>query len=477
MDIRGIPYLNGPLRPQSGAQRGSVLFLSICPSDPRNPLCKENANQTYQDFIPRIPVQPMSWGEAQHLLLNLQGPTVSEWQGGLPFTYRVGPGPALVNLHLNMNFTVTPVWNVIATIPGESDEVVFLGNHRDAWVFGAGDPSSGSAVMLEVARGYSELVKRGWKPKRTIVFCSWDAEEYGLLGSTGYADANAELLTKKAIAYLNVDGGVTGNSFDASATHSFNSLIRSVANRIRDPISGLPILLHWDGQVSTLGSGSDYTSFLDRYGVASMDLGFSQPSYQGVYHSIYDSYRWMSTFGDPQFAYYKTMAQFWGLIGMKFADDVVLPFNYTDDALNLFRFLQITRDELVKYGGVDKVDLSAVEKAINDFRDASFMLGVWLKKVSKLGDTRVIKASNEILYLTERQFLGTGLKQRPYYRHVLQAPGIYLGYGTQVFPGVLQPISELDWDQANKEANILATRIDQAAKFLRGGLQDIFKSI
>jgi len=331
--------------------------------------------------------------------------------------------------------------------------------------------------MLEVARGFSELLKRGWKPKRTIMFCSWDGEEYGLLGSTAYADANADLLTKKAITYINVDVGVTGTTFKASATHSFNSLIHKVADIVIDPTTGQPLSTLWKGPISTLGSGSDYTSFLDRYGVASFDLGFTQPGYQGVYHSIYDSFHWMSTFGNSQFDYYKAMAQFWGLIGIRMAEDVILPFNYTDHAITMDGFVQTTRELLIKHDGVDKVDLSAIEKAVENFKNAAFRFGVWQKKIVILGDLKAIHASNEILYQTERQFLGTGLKQRPYYRHVIQAPGLYLGYGSQVFPGVTEPITELDWVQANKEANILANLIEKAALFLKSSLKDIRKKI
>jgi len=212
--------------------------------------------------------------------------------------------------------------------------------------------------------------------------------------------------------------------------------------------------------------------FFHRYGVASFNLGFTGEAYSGVYHSIYDSFRWMSTFGNPQFDYYKAIAQFWGLVGIKLADDVMLPFNYTDHALDLETFLQTTRQLLIEYDGVDKVDLNTVQKAIAEFKNAAVMFGVWQNKISLLGDLQAINASNEILYLTERQFLGTGLKQRPYYRHVIQAPGLYLGYDTQVFPGVAQAVMELDWDQANKEANILANLIEKAALFLRGNLKD-----
>jgi len=280
-----------------------------------------------------------------------------------------------------------------------------------------------------------------------------------------------------------VDVDVVGSNFDASATHSFNSLIRRVAGIVPDPTTGQPLSTRWDGDISTLGSGSDYTSFLDHYGVASMDIQFVQDSYNGVYHSIYDSFRWMSTFGDPQFLYHRAMAQFWGLVGIKLADDVVLPFNFTDDAETLFSFLQTIKEALERNDGVDKVNLSALEKALDDFKNAALKLDVWINKIQKTGNTKgiskvisnAIKASNEILYLTERQFLGPGLKQRPYFKHVLQAPGLYLGYGTQVFPGVQQAILELDWERANIEANILATRIDEAAKFLSGGLRKIHK--
>eukprot|EP01127_Copromyxa_protea_P018504 TRINITY_DN5843_c0_g1_i1.p1 TRINITY_DN5843_c0_g1~~TRINITY_DN5843_c0_g1_i1.p1 ORF type:complete len:638 (-),score=112.15 TRINITY_DN5843_c0_g1_i1:159-2072(-) len=429
--VKGTPYIDGPWRPERGVQRGSVQFLSLCPGDPTNKLCKENASQNYTDFIPKIPSQPISWGDAQYILQDLTGVVISDWQGGLNFTYHVGPG-VTVNMDISMDYVTTPIWNVIATIPGESEETIMIGNHRDAWVFGATDPNSGTAALLEVAKGFSTLLKAGWKPKRTIVMCSWDGEEYGLLGSTAYADKNAALIQKNVVTYINVDVGVGGKSLYADATHSLDNFIISVADDIIDPDTNKPLSQVWDKQISTLGSGSDFTSYIDHYGISVITFGFVGDSENGVYHSNYDSFHWMELYGDPDYVYHVACAQFWGLLTIRLVDAEVLPFQYTRTAQWLSESYQEALDVIQQNGGSNQVTLTDLQQAIKEFEAAAVTL-----EAAIAGGVQNLSALNSKLYLAERQFLGSGLPKRPYYKHVLQAPGLYLGYDSQSFPGIL----------------------------------------
>jgi len=369
----------------------------------------------------------------------------------------VGPGPVIVNLDILMNYKVMPIWNVIATIDGETDETVMIGNHRDAWIFGAGDPNSGSVALLEVARGFTELKKKGWKPKRSIMLCSWDGEEYGLLGSTAFADKNGEWVSNKVVAYVNVDVGVVGNQFSVDGTHSLDNLIHSVAADIIDPNTGKPLSQIWSGSISTLGSGSDYTAYIDHYGVACLDFGFNG-NYAGVYHSKYDSLHWMEAFGDPQFKYFVAVAQFWGVTTLRLVDSDVLPFNYVEDADYFLRFFSDIEKMVKEYGGEDMVKLDGLLQAIQNFKNAAGNIST--------NSSLSLQQLNSKLYLAERQFLGKGLPLRPYYKHVIQAPGLYLGYGTQTFPGIAQAVQEKDWTLANSEVDEAKNRIQLAADWL-----------
>jgi N-acetylated-alpha-linked acidic dipeptidase len=452
--LKGPVFPNGPWRPESGVQRGSVQFLSICPGDPRRKVCSSNPNYNYTQGIPNIPVQPLSWGDAYPLLKSLEGKIApNHFQGGLNFTYHIGPGPTVVHLKLEIEFKISQIWNVIATIPGEEkDKTVILGNHRDAWVFGAADPNSGTATLLEIARSFGIMLKEGWRPKRNIILASWDGEEYGLLGSTAWVEENSIMLSKNAIAYLNVDVAVTGTNFGISATPSLTNIFREIANQIIDPKSKKPLSEIWDGSVRTLGSGSDYTSFIDHYGIASADFGF-YGSY-GVYHSTYDDYYWMSHFGDPTFEYHIACAQVWGLAVLKIVDMNILPFNYTSygEKLNEY-FIQIQK-KLKEKG--HSMNLTKLEEAISFFKQVS-------------SDIKVDTSLNDRLIFTERKFINSkGIPKRPYYRHVIQAPGLYEGYASSVFPGLAQSINEQNWSEAEEQYEILYQSIYNAANYLAG---------
>ncbi|HKP83097.1 MAG TPA: M28 family metallopeptidase, partial [Pyrinomonadaceae bacterium] len=353
--MQGDVFPKGPWRPVASGQRGSVQFLFEYPGDPLTPgrpsipgearLRPEEATD-----LTRIPVQPLAYDEAKTILSQLKGPVRPRgFQGGLPFAYHVGgTNDVKLRLKTDMDYKTRKIWNVVARIDGneEKDRWVVLGNHRDAWVFGAVDPNSGSSAMLEVGRGFGELLKKGWKPRRTIVLCSWDAEEYGLVGSTEWAEELAAELRTKAVAYLNLDAAVSGPNFSASSVPSLWKLIRAATRDVKDPKTGKSVYQQWqdrarenrpetdqstsEARIGALGSGSDYTPFLQHLGVASTDMGFSGD--YGVYHSAYDSFYWMDKFGDPEFKYHVAAAQVWGTLAMRLADADGLSFDYTDYA-------------------------------------------------------------------------------------------------------------------------------------------------
>lgn len=360
--MQGDVYPKGPWRPESSAQRGSVQYLFLYPGDPLTPgkpsipgvarLKIEEATD-----LTRIPVQPISYGDARRLLEPMRGPVRPPgFQGGLPFAYHVGGTDDLrVRLKTDMDYQIRKIWNVVARIEGneEKDRWVIMGNHRDAWTFGAVDPNSGTTAMLEAARGFGQLLKSGWKPRRTIVLCSWDGEEYGLIGSTEWVEEYADELREKAVAYLNMDAAVSGANFGASSVPSLWKLIRGATRDIRDPKTGKSVYQQWqdrsresrpepeltdaqtgsdvkiaEARIGALGSGSDYTPFLQHLGIPSLDMGFGGD--YGVYHSAFDSFHWMSRFGDPTFAYHVAAAQLWGTVAMRLADADGLPLDYLD---------------------------------------------------------------------------------------------------------------------------------------------------
>lgn len=467
---KGPVYPEGPWRPESGVQRGSVQFLSICPGDPSPARMAQciNDNTPVRNTTPSIPVMPLSWGDAQPILASMTGaPVPPGWIGGLnESVYHFGPGPKLM-LATEIFVNVTPIWNVCARFNGSElpNEHVILGNHRDAWVFGSADPSSGSAALLEMAKGFHALRQAGWKNRRTIIMCSWDAEEYGLVGSTWYGETFAKDLDKKAVAYLNVDVAVAGAYFQAGATPSLRSLLRDVTRVVNYPDTNSSIASTWDGYISTLGSGSDYTVFLDRLGIPSTDMSF-RGSY-GVYHSIYDSHYWMSQFGDPTFQLHKACAQVWGLMALRLADSAVLPLNYTDYGVALSEYAQQMKTMLAAVKGTDKVDLGPLFDAVEEFQDDAKELAdehaSLTKKYSEDAKPNdELNAFNERIRMAERSWLSTeGLaaQGRPYFRHVVQAPALYNGYGSDPFPGLAQAIRDRKWSVAKDQIEIIVARM------------------
>src|SRR6266481_1827101 len=360
--VQGDVYPKGPWRPVAAGQRGSVQFLFQYPGDPLTPgkpaipgVPRLTLEEAYGD-IPRIPVQPLAYDQARRLIEPLKGPLRPKgFQGGFPFAYHVG-GTSDVRVHLKteMDYQSRTLWDVIARIDGaaEKDRWVIMGNHRDAWVFGAVDPNSGTATMLETARAFGQLLKQGWQPRRTIILCSWDGEEYGLIGSTEWAEENAAELQQKAVAYLNVDVAVNGPNYGVSAVPSLWKLIRAATREVKDPKTGKTVYQQWqdrtkeqraetddskaEAAIGALGSGSDFTPFLQHLGIASSDMGFNGD--YGVYHSAFDSFYWMSHFGDPTFGYHVAAAQLWGTIAMRLADAAGLPLDYRDYASQVREF-------------------------------------------------------------------------------------------------------------------------------------------
>lgn len=452
-------------------------------------LCGYNQSQ----LIPNIPVLPLSYADAAPLLRTLGGPVAPpNFLGALNLTYRLGPSAGLqARLVIDSSFSKSPVWNVIATVPGtlpeERDQPVLLSNHRDAWVYGAADPNSGTAQLLEVAKGLGALLAQGWRPRRTIVLCSWSGEEYGLLGSTAWSEVNAQTpLLRRAIAFLNVDTGVSGTQFRAMGTPSLARVLSGALGAVSDPgHPGRSLAAQWDdGDLYALGSGSDYTAFIDHLGIPALDMAFSPGSPYGVYHSVFDSFEWMDSVGDPGFKYHVAMAQVWGLVAMRLAGSATdssaspLPFNFTLQAEAIGGYI---RDAKARPNGT-QVEYAALDAAHEHFARAARAITREQADFDEMsaaprreghGDEDAAKtmarlaALDERLAYTERQFLSAdGLPKRKYFKHVLQAPGLYTGYAPKSLPGIYDAVSAGDWATANAQAQVAAERIEAAAKFL-----------
>lgn len=478
---KGSVYPYGPWRPKSSVQRGSIQFISLCAGDPTRAyfphgmdvetLCGLSA----KELIPQIPVLPISYGDALVFLESLGGKVApNDFRGALNITYRFGPtkDQYKVRVKVENRFQSSPVWNVIGKIPGtlpmDLDQPVVLGNHRDAWVYGAADPNSGTAQLLEVVRGLGKLLREGWKPLRTIYLCSWSGEEYGLLGSTAWGEVQDDLL-RRALAYVNVDTGVSGQHFRAAGTPSLAQLLAEVLGHVPHPDSGKPLLEHWGGKLFSLGSGSDYTIFIDHLGIPSLDIAFSPKDAQyGVYHSVYDSFTWMATEGDPNFTYHVAMAQVWGLIALRLSGSNVeapLPLNLSIQAEAIAGYIS-----RVKGNRSVPLDFTALEDASLAFKSAAARAMAEVHRLSRMGPQappEEVTALNERLGLLERSFLlPDGLPGRKWFRHCLQAPGLYTGYAPKTLPGIDEAMDAQKWDLAQAQIHAAASRIWAAASSL-----------
>ena len=496
----GDPYPRGPWRPESGIERGSVQYTFLYPGDPLNPLGEAADSEIPPDLesrqglnIPHIPSLPISWRDAAELLSYLRGPKPPrEWQGGMPFQYRVGPGPTEAHLKLAMQLEIRPIYDVIARLAGETSDWVLAGNHHDAWVFGAADPGSGTAVLLELARSLGALKRAGWTPHRTILFCSWDAEEFGLVGSTAWVEQHEQELARNGVAYLNMDIAVLGERFGGAATPSLRELVREAARDTTDPRTGKTVFERWrertgqrepgqrakrSGQamaqnlpsMSALGSGSDYSAFYQHAGIPAMDI--SSTGEYGVYHSIYDDFNWMKQFGDPEFSYHVMMAQIAGRMVMRLADSDVPAFDYSEYATEVNRLLGELHSFVRAAGARDErlVDLRGVEAAAAAFQvEAQKADEAVRAMLANSPEARQTAAATRALVQVETALLSPqGLTGRPWYRHTFSAPGINTGYAAVVFPGVRDAVERRDWPAARREATALQEALERGAERLR----------
>lgn len=537
--FQGDVFPKGPYRNADGVQRGSVMDMPLYPGDPLTPGVGATADarrlplSEVQTFT-RIPVLPISYGDAKPLLEALEGPVAPEsWRGALPLTYHIGPGPATVRLKVLSSWDRKDIYNVVVKIPGSTypDEWILRGNHHDAWVNGADDPTSGMVAMMEELRAFSELLKQGWRPKRTIVYCAWDAEEQGLIGSVEWAEHHAEELRKKAVIYINSDSNGRG-FLSMAGSHSLEKFINAVARDITDPEKKISV---WerakarrivnarsaedrkeirereDLRIGALGSGSDYTAFLDHLGIASLNLSYGGEEGDGIYHSIYDDFFWFTTFSDSDFRYGRALSQTAGTAVLRLADADLLPFGFVNLAETVQRYveelkrlLKSTRDEITERNrqiaegvffavdnprkptvppGIEEVppelDFGPLDKAA----DALMQSAERYEKASQAvsGSASSLSAGrlreiNDKLIQSERLLSdASGLPGRSWFRHLLYAPGFYTGYGVKTIPGVREGIEQKRWKEAQGEigrvagalAN-LARHIDLATDHLSG---------
>jgi N-acetylated-alpha-linked acidic dipeptidase len=490
----GDPYPRGPWRPMSGIQRGSIVYTQIYPGDPLTPGIAATgdahriASSDAAD-LPHIPTMPINAQDAAVILSKLGGQEAPRnWQGSLPFTYHLGPGEAEVHMKLVIDYQQRPVYDVIAKLHGTSDDQwVILGNHHDAWVFGAADPGSGTASMLETARSLGELVKSGWKSRRTIVICEWDGEEPGLIGSTEWVEANRAELEAKAVAYINTDVGVTGPNFTAGDTPSLDQVIRDATRDVQDPATGRSVYDVWYSRLSKqrgdatartipmadasggapvarLGSGSDFSAFLDYAGIPSMDLSFAGD--YGVYHSLYDDFYWMKHFGDPTFAYHTTLARVLGTLALRLDEADILPYDYPYYASEIEHRAtdRITHAANESDQDVMEPILDAAAKLTTSATNASHALAA----ISGAPiDPAKSDQINRALAAVEQSFLEPeGLTGRPWFKHTIYAPGSYTGYAAEVLPGITEALVRGDSAALQRESEGLTAALLRASSRL-----------
>jgi len=526
-------FPQGPTRPKDGVQRGSVVDMPLYPGDPLTPGvgALPGAKRLPLDqaaTLVKIPVLPISYADAQPLLSALRGPLApAEWRGALPITYHVGSGPARVHLVVKSDWSTKPVNDVIARLPGgeAADEWVVRGNHYDAWVNGAVDPISGQISLLEEARSLGELVKQGWKPRRTIVYAAWDGEEPGLLGSTEWVEAHGEDLDRHAVAYLNSDVSIRG-FLEVGGSHTLEAFINAVASDIPDPETGLSV---WkraqlkkigkgtsdernearqrkDLRIDALGSGSDYTPFLQHAGVAALNLGFSDEAtgYAGVYHSIYDDFTWATRFGDTSFVYGRALAQTIGTAVMRLASAEVVPYQFAGLADNVGKYvgevkkLLSDRQDQAKERNRELAESVFVALASPQARETAppsaevppFMnfapldngvtaldrsaqrydglLARWTAQSERASSPPAVAGLTDLnakLIRTERALTASeGLPGRPWFRHEIYAPGFYTGYGVKTLPGVREAIEQNKWPEADQQVAKLGAVLQAEAQ-------------
>jgi N-acetylated-alpha-linked acidic dipeptidase len=509
---KGDAYPKGPWRPDTSVQRGSVQYLFRYPGDPETPgvastpdlpdsarlknFTGQNVNGS-DGNQPRIISIPLSYHDAEPILRALKGPGVPQgWQGALAFRYHLGPAGVKVHLVSQQDYQRRLIWDVIGKIEGaaDPDSPVIVGNHRDAWVYGAVDPSSGTAAMLEAVHGIGALLHQGWRPRRTIIFCSWDAEEEGLIGSTEWVEQQGRTLDR-AVAYFNVDVAVSGPNFSASAVPSLKEFIRNIARSVPSPVNG-SVFLQWhlrpadeeehhqsnappieneDVHVGDLGSGSDFTPFLQHAGVPATDISSEGP--YGVYHSAFDDMAWYRQNADPDFVYLQEMARVLGLEAMRMADADALPYDYVAYAREITAYIAAAKRKAADYGldarsnpgpktdpntSLASLDFGPAESAASHLAAAAQR--VHALQAAPYGNLVLL---NLALRQAETALLSpAGLPGRPWYRHTIYAPGALTGYAAVVIPGVNEAIDSRNSALAAQQLTELAEALDRAARAL-----------
>jgi N-acetylated-alpha-linked acidic dipeptidase len=482
--FRGDVYPKGPWRPETGVQRGTIEYGFEHPGDPTTPGWPSTADArrvSPQDSpdIPKILTTPLSYHDTSPILQHLGGvESPRDWQGALPFTYHVGPGPVRVKLHLKQDFGYRTIWDVIARVRGTRwpDEWVIGGAHRDAWVYGAVDPISGTTAMLEAARGIGQLLKASWRPKRTIIFASWDAEEQGLIGSTEWLEQHEKEL-ENAAAYFNLDTGASGPNFRASAVPSLRGFLRDITKAVPSPKGGT-LYEAWrtaarrdkepgaspssEPQVGNLGSGSDFTSFLDHSGVPATDIR-SSGNY-GVYHSVFDNFAWYKKFGDTNFLYTQEIARVYGLQLLRMSDADLLPYDYEASGKEVAGYLDSALKSAVDQFGDKAPKFDSALAAARRFAQAGLAIRNDVARGTLPGD---FQRANRILLATERALLlPHGLPRRPWFRNAIYAPADLKGYSASTIPGVNEAIQRNDAATTAQQLQALADVLNRAAALL-----------
>jgi N-acetylated-alpha-linked acidic dipeptidase len=538
----GDVFPRGPWRPRDGVQRGSVMDMVLYPGDPLTPGVGATPQAKRLDLkdvptLTKIPVLPISYGDAQPLLEALDGTVAPEaWRGALAITYHVGPGPARVHLKVKSNWDRKPLYDVIARIPGSvfPDEWVVRGNHHDAWVNGAQDPISGLVAELEEARALGELLKAGWKPKRTIIYCAWDGEEPGLLGSTEWAEQHAEELRQHGVAYINSDSNSRGY-LNVSGSHTLEKMINGVVRDVQDPEKQVSVWKRvqlrrielakraeerqqlreqaaW--RIEALGSGSDYSVFLDHLGIASLNLAYGGEAGSGIYHSIYDDFFWYTHFDDPDLVYGRALAQTAGTAVMRLADADLLPFDFATLAdvvrsyvTELEKLSNDVRDEIrernreidegvfavtsdpkkpfvppAKENVPPRLDFTPLWNALDTLSSSAERCQALYAKAKEGGGATLAQASlaavNRRLVQSERALTSAeGLPGRPWFKHQLYAPGFYTGYGVKTVPAVREAIERKQWKQADEAIVHVAKVLQNEATVIDAARSELEKAL
>ncbi|KAD4180239.1 hypothetical protein E3N88_28830 [Mikania micrantha] len=493
-------FPDGRWLPPSGVQVGSVFKGVGDPTTPGWPSSMEGCERLSEDEVekagnvPLIPSLPISGADGEQILRSIGGVVAQDdWQGDNDApVYRIGPGPGVIELSYKAKQVIRTIQNVIGIIEGreEPDRFIILGNHRDAWTFGAVDPNSGTASLLEVVERFGKLQRKGWKPRRTIIFCNWDAEEYGLIGSTEWVEENQEMLSSKVVAYLNVDVAVAGAGFHAFATPQLDQLIIEVIKLVQDPDNTSQTV--YDSWVKAIknpeigrlgGGGSDYVAFVQHIGVPATDMYFG--SAYPVYHSMYDDFVWMNKFGDPLFRRHLAAASIWGLLALKLADEEILPFNYSSYAYELQKSAEDLETTL---SGSSNISLISLFKSIEKLNKAVGRINDEIKEIKEKkgwefmwknkNDAWKMREVNDRLMMAERAFTDhDGLPGRPWYKHLIYAPSKHNNYGSTGFPGIDDAIENANkhntkdsWRSVQHQIWRVSRVITQASLVLHGEL-------